>query len=251
MNVIRESMREIQASEELKKNTLLYLKEQTSRPRARLAWRYAFAAVCLFLAIGAGGWRLYASPVSYISIDINPSIELGVNRFGRVVSADAYNGDGQEILSQVRLKNMSYAQAVDRLLRSGNCSVYLTEADSQLVFTVISDDSDVMLKEISANELARRYGALIYTSDMSCREEAHRHEMSFGKYRAYLELSQYDETVTVEDCHGMTVGEICDRIESCRQHDGDGSGESHWGNTQEHHWENNQGHHGGHHEEGH
>lgn len=48
--------------------------------------------------------------------------------------------------------------------------------------------------------------------------EAHQHEMSFGKYRAFLELSQYDADITVEDCHRMSMGEIQNRIKSCQGH---------------------------------
>ena len=64
-----------------------------------------------------------------------------------------------------------------------------------------------------------------------------RSEMSFGKYRAYLELAEYDRSVTVEDCHGMSMGEIQDRIEGCRQHE------------ETEHSGNHGGHHGGHHSE--
>ena len=33
---------------------------------------------------------------------------------------------------------------------------------------------------------------------------------------------QYDENVSVEDCHGMTIGEIQNRIDSCQQNHGKG-----------------------------
>lgn len=60
-------------------------------------------------------------------------------------------------------------------------------------------------------------------------KEAHLHEMSFGKYRAYLELSEYDPNVTVEDCHGMTMGEIQNRIDRCRLNHTGGNKNSHRG----------------------
>lgn len=240
MNRIQESMKEIHATEEMKKNTLQYLKKQQRHRNPHPVWRYVLAAACFCIFLGmAGGYMVYARPVSYISIDINPSIELGVNRFGKVVSADAYNVDGQNILEHVRLKNISYIRAIEKLLGSEGCSAYLT-GDSRLFFTVISEDSDKMAAEISADDISRFYGAQTYISDTACREEAHQHDMSFGKYRAYLELSEYDETVTVEDCHGMTMGEISERIETCRGHGGTESGESHWEEEQSHH----EGHHG-------
>lgn len=217
MNRIRKSMDGIRASEELKRDTLAYLEEQRRkqpRPLRPHVLQYLAAAVCLLLLLGRGGYSVYARPVSYISIDINPSIELGINRFGRVVSAVAYNEDGEALLRHLSVKNITYEQAIDRLLGDADAGKYLKK-NALLVFTVISDSPEVILEKIGGGETIQSYETLTYTSDTACMEEAHLHEMSFGKYRAYLELAQYDETVTVEDCHGMTMEEIQDRIEHC------------------------------------
>ena len=221
MNIIQNSMKDIQASEELKKKTLQYLEGQRKSRNAsgaRYVMRYMIAAVCVFLLLGAGGYSAYARPVSYISIDLNPSIELGINRFDRVVSVNAYSEDGKDILAQIPLKNVPYLQAINRLLEDDSYNRFLTE-NSLLVVTVISEHSDMMVEDIETDELLQMYGALTYTSDLACMEEAHRHEMSFGKYGAYLELSQYDESITVEECYGMTMREIHNRIESCQSHE--------------------------------
>lgn len=243
MNAFQKSMSEIRATNELKRNTLQYLSDQQtskSRARTRYLFRYALAAVCLFLLLGAGGYSIYRTPVSYISIDVNPSIELSINRFGKVVSAEAYNEDGQNVLEHVSLKNVSYIQAIDRLLADESDHHFLRKG-SLLVFTVISDQSHSIMEEIRTNEFAQTYETLMYTSDTACMEEAHSHEMSFGIYRAYLELSQYDESITVEDCHGMSMGEIQTRIEGCRHHDGTQDQNDSQNQDDHHHT-----HHGGH-----
>lgn len=233
MNPIRESLKNIQATEELKQNTLQYLNEQRSGKRhvgTRFAPAYALVIAGLVCLIGMGGHLVYSKPVSYISIDVNPSVELSLNRFGRVVSAEAYNDDGKGMLGQMSLKNVSYMQAIDRLLNDDKYIGYLKE-DAVLVFTVISEQPEKILEEIHSSGLSEKYEALTYTSDLSCREEAHRHEMSFGKYRTYLELLEYDEDVTIEDCHGMTMGELRERIDAC-SHGGQSGGEKkHHGNA--------------------
>ena len=73
-----------------------------NRPAARLAprrrrWPAALAAAaCLLVAIlGFSGWQLYQKPVAYVGLDINPSLELAVNRFDCVVTATAINDDGR------------------------------------------------------------------------------------------------------------------------------------------------------------
>ncbi len=243
MNPIRNSLENIQASEELKRNTLCYLNEQQAkrnRFRLHFAPGYALAVICLCLFMGTGGYSVYRKPVSYISVDVNPSIELNINRFGKVVSVEAYNEDGRTVTEQVPLKNVSYMQAIDRLLKDESYSRYLNK-DAMLVFTVVSDQSEEIVKELNASELFQSYGALTYVSDSTCMHEAHQHDMSFGKYRTYLELLEYDESVTIEDCHGMTMGELRDRIDTCSH-----NGQTNKPNGQgDHHNSNNS--HGGHH----
>lgn len=222
MNEIQRSMNSIKASEELKADTLRCLEERRSAGnpgRRHGAPRFAFAFVCLLLLLGTGGYSFYGRPVSYVSIDINPSIELGINRLGRVVSVNAYNEDGQQILAQIKLKNLPYPRAVRKLLDYETAENYITE-NSLLVFTVISENAEAITQGLAGISSPQGTSVLTYVSDRSCMKEAHRHEMSFGKYRAYLELSGYDESVTLEECHKMTMGEIQSRIECCHSHGG-------------------------------
>lgn len=217
MNVIRNSMEGIRASEELKKNTLRYLEKHQNRPGgsgAHVRIKYVFAAICVLFLLGTGGYSAYIRPVSYVSIDVNPSIELGINQFGRVVKTSAYQETGQEVLAHVSLNHLMYLEAIGQLLENNAFRRYIKE-DSLLMITIISDNQDRMMEEIEADEILQRYGVMAYTSDTTCMEEAHAHEMSFGKYRACLELLQYDESVTLEDCHGMTMREIRNRTEGC------------------------------------
>ncbi|MDE7249447.1 MAG: hypothetical protein K2N82_06065 [Lachnospiraceae bacterium] len=225
-NKIRKSMENIRATETMKQNTLRYLEAQRTRQNPSIysrkpytILRYAMTAICIFLLAGAGAYSLYNRPVSYISIDVNPSIEFAINRFDRVVSVKGYNTDGQNILQHVSLKNISYMQAIERLLQDTYYSQFLNQ-DSQLVVTVISEHADAMLEQIHESDSLQALGALTYSSDAACMNEAHKYEMSFGKYRAFLELSQYDTNVTVEDCHGMSMGEIQNRIKTCQGHSG-------------------------------
>ena len=224
MNELQRSMNNIRASEELKADTLRYLEEQrgAGRPgRGFYVPRYALALVCLFLLLGTGGYGIYGKPVSYVSIDVNPSIELGINRLGRVVSVNAYNEDGQQILEQVRIKNLPYPKAVRLLLEYETEENFLTE-NSLLVFTVISKNAEAITRKLVGVSSPANASVLTYVSDRSCMEEAHQYQMSFGKYRAYLELAQYDDTVTVEDCHRMTMGELQQEIKRCKGHGGSG-----------------------------
>lgn len=74
------------------------------------------SALTAMIAI-AGGITLWAykTPYSYVSLDVNPSIEYSLNRFDKVISVTAVNDDGQEILNELeldKLENQNIENAV-------------------------------------------------------------------------------------------------------------------------------------------
>jgi len=74
------------------------------------------SALTAMIAI-AGGITLWAYkiPYSYVSLDVNPSIEYSLNRFDKVISVTAVNDDGQEILNELelgKLENQNIENAV-------------------------------------------------------------------------------------------------------------------------------------------
>jgi hypothetical protein len=75
--------------------------------------RYAVAAV-LLLAIIVGGID-YHSVKAYASLGAD--LELGINRWGRVVSVQAKSMEGQQILDNVQVKNDKLEVAVEKITR--------------------------------------------------------------------------------------------------------------------------------------
>ena len=65
------------------------------------------ASAAAVLVLGTGTWA-YASPYSYVSLDVNPSIEYVLNRFDRVININAVNEDGEEILHEFKLGNIKH-----------------------------------------------------------------------------------------------------------------------------------------------
>ena len=72
----------------------------------------AAAAAAVFLIVGAGIFT-YAAPYSMVGLDVNPSLQYTLNRLGLVLSVEAVNGDGDEILAEVgTLSNRSIEDAI-------------------------------------------------------------------------------------------------------------------------------------------
>ena len=188
---IRAAFGDIHAEEALKDRTRAYLARQTQGRRRRLSSRMrlvpALACCLLVLLAGWGGYHTYFTPSAIISIDVNPSLELGVNRFDKVVSVEGYNEDGAALADAIDVKYMDYTQALTHILDSDAFAPYASE-DAAVSIAVFGSD------EQKSSEILSQVG-------LSC-----------GKYRAYLELHELDPAVTPEDVQGMTMREIRDRI---------------------------------------
>ena len=223
MNPLQRSLGQVTAPEELKQRTKAYLAAEAERRAGKSAGRtaapgLAAAFACLLLAIlGVGGWQVFRTPVSYISIDVNPSIELALNRFDRVVETTAFNDDGEEVLSRLSFRGQTYGEAIDALFADELFQSYLGP-DAKVVFTVVSDSEEALQAGIESGSGFQNYNGECFRTDIHCLEEAHANGLSVGKYRVYMELSHYGSSVTVEDCQDMTIGQLQQELDRCSGH---------------------------------
>lgn len=67
--------------------------------------RMAAAAALIFAVLIAGFTYTYNVEAASVIFDGNPEIKLGVNRWNRVIKAEALNEDGREVLSSISVKN--------------------------------------------------------------------------------------------------------------------------------------------------
>ncbi len=75
------------------------------------------ASAAAFVMISTGAWA-YASPYTYVSVDVNPSIEFNVNRFDRVLHVKAVNDDGEAILKEISLSDLENKTIEDALTQT-------------------------------------------------------------------------------------------------------------------------------------
>lgn len=132
---LKEAFDQVHAEEELKNKTKEFLIQQTngyikdSKQRNTFPYRRVLAAMAcfVFLFLGAGGYQLYFIPTSSITIEINPSVELGINRFDKVISAKGNNDDGRELLASLDIKYANYADALNKILMNEKVAACLEQ----------------------------------------------------------------------------------------------------------------------------
>lgn len=209
-NKIRQAFDNIQADTQLKETTKQALAaKRGKKARKRTGLILALACMALSFIAGMQAYSWIQTPVSYVSIDVNPSMELALNSLDRVIAASPYNDEGAEILNGLRLKGKKYTDAIKTIMGSNAMGMYLTD-DPDLVFTVASDKDREITLETGAADASRETGHNCHSvsTDIETAAQAHDNGLSLGKYNAYLQLAQYDDTVTVDQCRDMSMSEI-------------------------------------------
>lgn len=174
--------------------------------------------VCAILGSGGGAYAYTKSPVAYVSMDINPSVELGVNAFDKVVSVEAYNDDGKKILEDINLKNYDISNAIKTLLSNAISEGYIKEDGSSAIEITTSTDKqkvadklDDSLKDVADETLdGNDVKANVETENVALarRDEARKLGITPGKLNLIQKLQELDPSVSVEDYKDKSVKEI-------------------------------------------
>lgn len=213
-NKLNEAFDMIKADDALKNNTKAYIfNEMNKRQKPHFNFRYtATLASCVFVFVTAMYW-VFLVPTAEISIDINPSIELQINRLDKVIKAKAYNQDGEELLDGINTNFIDYEDVVNEIL-SNQTIVDILNEDGVMTISVISDNDDQegRVLEDMQHHSRTNHQVECYTMKSEESHAAHNLGMSCGKYRHYQILAEYDSSITPEQVQSMTMREIKDLI---------------------------------------
>lgn len=188
---------------------------RASRKHRRLPLVAALAACLALVALGIGGVAWAWQPYAYVAIDVNPSIELGINRFDRVASTRAYNDDGERVLAAADVQGETYEQAMTSIEQA--LQDYLDDT-SAIEVTIICDDRRAanQLEDVGTRCLGASGTGQVHCSHAS--EEEHHAAASagigVGKYRVWQELVDAGTDISADEASGMTMRELLDLAEA-------------------------------------
>jgi hypothetical protein len=118
----------------------------------------AIAASLALVLFGCGGVGTYAwtNPISYVSLDINPSISYSLNEFNRVIAVDGMNDEGTAIVDAIgdSLKNRDLTTALTITVEQLSTEAYLdAENTNYMVIGVYSNKdsrADALMSTVDA-----------------------------------------------------------------------------------------------------
>jgi hypothetical protein len=233
-NVFRSALGRVSADDELIKKTRDYIRNHYADKRGTATHtlfrgntavrRLAAAACALLLIVGCpiGAYAYYKTPTSYLSIDINPSVELGINAFGKVVTATAYNEDGETILEGQDVVNMDVKDAVNIIITSASQRGYILEDGSTIISIISETNNDKNAEELVEDAEEGAEAAMDSAGDsaeiqkdnisLERRDDARALGITPGKLNLIQKLQELDPTITVEQYKDASVKEIQEKF---------------------------------------
>ena len=217
---LNDVMEQCNAQKQQQKGKILSMTNKTPAPkRSRLPRILAAAAALVLLLTGTAVYGLNTRVCATVALDVNPSIELNVNRRERVVSVSPINNDGKQILGDMDLTGSDLQVAVNALVGSMLRQGYLSELSNSILISVDSSDpsESAALQERLTQEVAALLdtnsfsGAVLsqtVTTDAELSSLAEQYGLTPGKAQLIRRITESHPQHTFEDLAGLSVNEL-------------------------------------------
>lgn len=182
----------------------------------------AFAAVILLAVTGIFGFNYYQSSyavASTISLDVNPSIEIKMNRQERVLEVNALNEDAKIILGDMDFSGSSLDVAVNALIGSMIRNGYLSDLANSILISVESSDavrnaelqkklSDEISQIISSNSFEGAVLSQSVVNDDEIQKLADEYGITVGKAQLISRILSGNPLYTFESLASLSINEL-------------------------------------------
>lgn len=202
------------------KGTVFMMQQKNRRP----LWNKiaAIAAAIVLIVSGAfvfGQYQTYYTPDALIALDINPSIEITVNRNEKVLDVKARNEEAKTVIGTMDFKGSTLDLTVNALIGSMLRNGYLNEITNAILISVESNDPQkgAQLQEKLTNEVntllqTDTFDAAILSQyvpvDATLKQQAETYGISDGKVQLINQITNGNNHYTVEDLAPLSITEL-------------------------------------------
>lgn len=197
----------------LKTGDTIELSEKQAKGKVisyREIWRYGSIAAAAALFLGCGGMYSYNNVMacSYVSLDIEPSIEYTLNRKNLVLDVTALNDEATEIVQDLKaagIKQASLSEAMEKTAELLEKYGYMDADETDYVLINVSCDSEKqreLLKEEASTVFdninkadSDTVNVTVTESTVSERKNAKSLGISSGEYQEIRKIKE-NETAT-------------------------------------------------------
>ena len=217
--------------EERKGTVIPMTVKKTAKKTTKRKWTTLVAACLAVMLLGGGGlfYQQANAVASVVSLDVNPSIELKVNRSEKVLVCTPLNEDAKAILADMGngadLKGAKLDVAVNAIVGSLVRNGYLNSISSAIMISV--EDKDTARAEKLQRELTSTVDGVLQTSesrasvltqtltqDAGLTQQARENSISTGKAALVNRVLALNATLKFDALAKLSVEELKDLAEA-------------------------------------
>lgn len=203
-----------------KKGRIMMMKE--TNHRSKLIRRVAgiAAAFLLLCGLGIGIFAYQASAVeTTVSLDVNPSVQITLNKSERVLAVTPLNTDGEIIVDGLDFKGSDLDVAVYALIGSMLDKGYISEMSNSILLSVNSKDEKVgaelrerLSAEINEQLQTESFSGAVLSQTVTENDElkalAETYGISLGKAKLINQITLQNTVYTFEELVPLSINEL-------------------------------------------
>ncbi|WP_164716478.1 anti-sigma factor domain-containing protein, partial [Paenibacillus whitsoniae] len=183
----------------------------------------AAIVVCFVLVSTLTGGVASGTVAAYVTIDINPSVEIGIDKNEVVVDLHGLNSDGDQLIQGVTYKGKSLTIVTSDILdKAEQGALGKGEGDIVISSTVVNEKAKVSDEEIATKLKAQvakhietshpdqvsNYEVTAFAAPQAIREQAQASGVSAGKYAIYLNAVDSGVDVSLDDLKSTSIHQL-------------------------------------------
>ena len=130
----------------------LFIKEKHHSNRMVQKLSICASLALVLLSFAGIGSHSYVEPYSYVSLDINPSIEYALNRYDKVISVSGINTEGQQVVSSIEsdIKNQNITTALGVTIGQLEKEHYISQEEYNHVIVSVYSTNNTKAQSIAS-----------------------------------------------------------------------------------------------------
>jgi hypothetical protein len=164
-----------------------------------------------------------SSCVAIVSVDINPSIEISVNKDQKIIDAVSYNSEGAEILGELSLKSKPVEEGVDSIVGAAKAKGYLNSGNKVVLVSAAlfspedgssETDRERLIEVLSALENRSEEADIltVFIDDPDIIGDAKQSNITIGKELLYKYALEQGLTLSLDEVRAGSIGDLLDRL---------------------------------------
>lgn len=200
------------------KGKVIYMEKKKKSPMRSFA---AIAAVLVLVIAGVFAVKNFGTGsagtlAAVVSLDVNPSIEINVDKNRTVLSVKGLNDDGRTVVGDMKLDGTKLDVAVNAIIGSMLQNGYLDDMANSILLSVSGVDgydAEKLRSEIAADVNSQLKSGSVLSQDVSNADSelvslAEKYGITVGKAALIRQIVQANSRHTFDELAGLSINDL-------------------------------------------